>query len=135
MHVMILTALVASAVGASAFAPSVPHALARNAMPLALRSRPGLQGLNMKEPNLGLAEPYIGSVPEAKKVFAFLQSKDNSLLSADQTKQLKDVEKQIGDAIEKVKRHAQQQTFWLEFSVYSVEHLNDTERWNGGNVC
>ena len=111
MHVMILTALVASAVGASAFAPSMPHAISRNAMPLALLSRSGLQGLNMKEPNLGLAEPYIGSVPEAKKVFAFLQSKDNSLLSVDQTKQLKDVEKQIGDAIEKVKRHVQQQTF------------------------
>ena len=41
--------------------------------------------------NLGLAEKYLGDVPEAKKVFAFLQSTDYNPLTSDQTKQVNEV--------------------------------------------
>ena len=91
---VLLVALV-SASGAAAFqAPlSSGRALARN--PLVshgpARAPRAPMGLRMAdEPSLGLAEPYIKDIKEAKDVFSFLQSKSYSPLSSDQEKQVTD---------------------------------------------
>jgi hypothetical protein len=90
VHRVLPVAMVAIS-GAAAFqAPlSSGSALARRA-PL-VRSGPARApalGLRMKEPTLGLAEPYLADIKEAKDVFAFLQSKSYAPLTSDQEKQV-----------------------------------------------
>lgn len=94
LHRTVLVAVVATS-GAAAFqAPlSSGRALARSA-PLVSHGparAPRAVGLRMAdEPTLGLAEPYLADVKEAKDVFAFLQSKSYSPLTSDQEKQVTD---------------------------------------------
>lgn len=51
---------------------------------------------------LGLAEPYLKDVKEAKQAFALLQSKTFSPFSADQTKQVTGALDSLGSSIMKV---------------------------------
>ncbi len=59
--------------------------------PRRLRVTCDLRARAHAQANFGLAEKYLGDIPEAKKVFAFLQSKDYNPLTPDQTKQVTEV--------------------------------------------
>jgi len=91
-----------------------------------------------KEANLGLAEKYLGDVPEAKKVFAFLQSTDYNPLTSDQTKQVNEALSSAGTAIQEAAMKDGKPFFgdfasaWVYSNVVLKGGFNEyTEKING----
>jgi len=104
-NVLFATMVASGASGAAAFQAPMGLIPARSGPALA-RAPTSCAGLRMQQVvdskvTLGLAEPYVKDIKEAKQAFAFLQSKTYSPFSADQEKQLTGALDSLGSSIMK----------------------------------
>eukprot|EP00277_Geminigera_cryophila_P015836 CAMPEP_0179451076 /NCGR_PEP_ID=MMETSP0799-20121207/35146_1 /TAXON_ID=46947 /ORGANISM="Geminigera cryophila, Strain CCMP2564" /LENGTH=247 /DNA_ID=CAMNT_0021246005 /DNA_START=8 /DNA_END=751 /DNA_ORIENTATION=- len=101
VHRNVLVGCIAMFSGAAAFQAPMGLRLGRSSPTLA-RSSAGLRmQVDESKVTLGLAEPYLKDIKEAKQAFALLQSKTYSPFSADQTKQVTGALDSLGSSIMK----------------------------------